>query len=448
VRSITPAKRSTTVFLGFLGLLLLMGVLVVDSGRQARNIADESAALRGEYRHRDDLVDELRTNIYRTSTLMRDYLLEGDDAAAAAQRAELEGLQERNEAILVRYRGMVQTSEQEGVRDLSQYVESYWQFLAPALQWSAAVRNSRGEAFLRESVIPHRNELITLMNQVNKIDQRNTDAGEERVQALHVEFQRRVTVISFFAFLLGVGLAIAVVLHVRSLERDVTQRLNDLQAAQLDLRRLSDRLVNVQEEERRNLSRELHDEIGQSLSAMLMEFGRLEAHLSGSEAYREELASIRKLAEGNVGKVRDLSLLLRPGMLDELGLVPALRWQVREVARRTGLKVTMLADEAEEELPDAYRTCIYRVVQEALHNCVKHSRASQVRVVMSRQEDGLSISVQDNGVGFDPKREKGLGLLGIAERVGQLGGRFHIESQPGNGAVASFHFPAGSRSVA
>jgi signal transduction histidine kinase len=445
--TITPAKRSTSVFLGFVGLLLLMGALAVDSGWQLRNIASDSAALRREYRDRDELLDELRTNAYRASTPMRDYLLASDEAAAAGHRAELEQLQGRNLAILRQYQGMALPSEQDTARDLSRSVEKYWQVLAPALNWSAAMRNSHGAAFLRESIIPHRNELISLMNQLNKIAQRDTEAGEERVQALHSRFQRRVTAISLLAFILGVGLAIAIVLHVRRLERDGIRRLNDLQVARLDLRRLSDRLVTAQEEERRNLSRELHDEVGQSMSAMLMEFGRLESKLAGVEAYREELTSVRELAQGSVGKVRDLSLLLRPAMLDELGLVPALRWQVREVGRRTGLKVTMLADEAEGELPDAYKTCIYRVVQEALHNCVKHARASHVRVVMSRQEDGLSISIQDDGVGFDAKHEKGLGLLGIAERVGRLGGRFHVESKPGSGAVASIHFPLSAKSA-
>jgi hypothetical protein len=186
----TPAKRSTSVFLGFVGLLLLMGALAVDSVRQSRNIAFDTAALRREYRDRDALLDELRTNIYRASTLMRDYFLESDDTVATCQRGELEDLQKRNEAVLLRYRAMVLASEQESARDLNQYAESYWQFLVPALHWNAAA------AFLREFVIPHGNELITLVNQVNKVNQRDTDAGEERVQALHSQFQRRVTTIS------------------------------------------------------------------------------------------------------------------------------------------------------------------------------------------------------------------------------------------------------------
>ena len=155
---------------------------------------------------------------------------------------------------------------------------------------------------------------------------------------------------------------------------------------------------------------------------------------------RDELASVRRLAEENVAKIRNMALLLRPAMLDELGLVPALRWHVREVARRTGLKVKLIADELNDDLPESNRTCIYRVVQEALNNCVKHSKASEVRVVIQRDGEGLSISVQDDGVGFDPAHNKGLGLLGMMERVSGVGGQFHIESQPGHGTILSTYF--------
>ena len=97
----------------------------------------------------------------------------------------------------------------------------------------------------------------------------------------------------------------------------------------------------------------------------------------------------------------------------------------------------MIADKLSDDLSDSYRTCIYRVVQEALNNCVKHSRATEVRVVIRREPDGLCVWVQDNGVGFDPASDKGLGLPGMTERVSYLGGRFHIESQRGQGTILS-----------
>jgi signal transduction histidine kinase len=253
-------------------------------------------------------------------------------------------------------------------------------------------------------------------------------------------FRRRVVIISVFALVLGLILAVVSIRRVQRLEREAKARYEEVEEAQSELRKLSHRLVTAQEEERRNLSRELHDEIGQSMSAMLVELGRLDA-APDSDTRGERLASVRRMAEASVGMVRNMALLLRPSMLDDLGLVAALRWQAREVTRRSGLLVKMVADEIVEDLPDSHRTCLYRVVQEALNNCAKHSQATEVRVVVHRDQDGLSVTVQDDGIGFEPTREKGMGLLGMEERVKRLGGLFSIESEPGNGTVLRVHFP-------
>ncbi len=439
--AIEKLNRPASVLVGFAGLLLLMAALVVDSSRHLRDLASRSAGIRKEYRERDALLDRFRTDVYHAGTLLRDDLFEPTIAAPAGQRSELRDVHERSRATLKRYGQLVLPKERESFQILDQRAESYWQSLSPALAWTAEDKRRLGKSFLRETVIPRRNALIELVGQANALNQRDTDSAEERIQALLAEFQRRLTIISSLALVLGGVLAVAVLVRVRHLEHDATRRFDEVQVARQDLRLLSDRLVKAQEEERRKLSRELHDDVGQSMSALLMELGRLESRLSEVEAVHCLLASIRRLAEDNVAKVRDLSLLLRPSMLDELGLVPALRWQAREVSRRTGLKVRMIADEIEHDLPEAHRTCVYRVVQEALHNCVRHSGGSEVRIVMHHDDHGLFVSVRDNGNGFDRKREKGLGLLGISERVRSLGGRLNIDSRPGEGVVLAAFFP-------
>jgi signal transduction histidine kinase len=436
-----PVSSIRSVLAGFAGLLILMGGLAVDSARQTRDVSVTSAALRKESRDRDSLLDQLRTDTYRSSTLVRDYILEPDDVLAASQKAELQLLRSRVEQSLSHYGENAPQEEKEPVQGLQRHAESYWTSLAPALNWNRIARRQQGELFLRNTIIPGRDELVQFVKQVNALDERALDAAEERLQVVQARFQHRVNTISILSLVLGSILAIVVVRHARHLGMEAAARFNEVLAAREDLRRLSDRLVAVQEEERRNLSRELHDDLGQTMSAMLIELGKLESPLAGSEDHRAELASVRRLAEENVAKVRNMALLLRPAMLDELGMVPALRWHAREVARRTGLKVKMIADEINDDLPDSHRTCIYRVVQEALNNCVKHSKASEVRVVIHRDGEGLSISVQDDGAGFDPEHNKGLGLLGMMERVAGAGGRFHIESQPGRGTTLSIFFP-------
>jgi signal transduction histidine kinase len=432
-----PVSSDRIVLIGFAGLLILMGALAVDSARQMRDVSETSAVLRRESRDRHALLDRLRTDTYRSATLVRDYVLEHDDMHAARQKAELLAVRSRVEDTLNQYAAKAPQEEKDAIQSLMQHAESYWSSLAPALDWNGSARRELGEVIFRNAIVPKRDELVQFVIQVGALDERTLDAAEERIQVVQARFQRRVSAISIVALVLGSVLAIVVVRHVKRLSAEAASRFNEVRGAQEDLKRLSDRLVEVQEEERRSLSRELHDDLGQTMSAMLIELGKAESMPAGSKGRRDELASVRRLAEENVAKIRNMALLLRPAMLDELGLVPALNWHVREVGRRTGLKVKLIADELNDDLPESNRTCIYRVVQEALNNCVKHSKANEVRVVMQRDGEGLSISVQDDGVGFDPERHKGLGLLGMMERVSAIGGRFHIESQPGRGTVLS-----------
>jgi signal transduction histidine kinase len=120
-------------------------------------------------------------------------------------------------------------------------------------------------------------------------------------------------------------------------------------------------------------------------------------------------------------------------MLDDLGLVPALDWQAREVSRRSGIHVKVEAEKVPDSLPDAVRTCVYRVVQETLQNVSRHSGARNATVTVHQTDGSLELTVEDDGHGFDPARTRGLGLLGMEERVKQLGGRLEIQSKPDKG---------------
>jgi signal transduction histidine kinase len=185
---------------------------------------------------------------------------------------------------------------------------------------------------------------------------------------------------------------------------------------------LSHRLVAAQEEERRRVARELHDEVGQALSAVLVELGRLEGRIPvRSQENRAMLSVARELADQATSQVRDMALLLRPSMLDDLGLVPALQWHAREVSRRTGVKVKVAAESVADDIPDEYRTCVYRIVQEAVNNAARHAQASVVRVEARQENNQIRV--------------------GMEERVKKLGGVFRVDSEKGGGAIISVLLP-------
>jgi len=240
----------------------------------------------------------------------------------------------------------------------------------------------------------------------------------------------------------GMWLAVFTIRRVLDLENELTRRYQENERARGELKELSARLVSAQEEERRAISRELHDEVGQSLSALLMEAGNAAARVPAESAeVRRHVDSIRKLAEASVNVIRNMTLLLRPSMLDDFGLAPALEWQAREVSKRTGLRVHVAAEESVGDLPDALKTCIYRVVQEALHNCARHSQARAVKVVVEQESSKIVLTVEDDGRGFDTRRVRGLGLVGMEERVNHLGGVFHVRSRPGAGTKIAVELP-------
>ncbi len=209
------------------------------------------------------------------------------------------------------------------------------------------------------------------------------------------------------------------------------------------MRELSQQLVATQEEERRHLSRELHDHVGQVLTALRMELGSIDRlRAPNDKPLGGAVAEARQLVDNMVRTVRDLALGLRPSMLDDFGLQPALEWHVRDFNRRYGLHADLTVSGQIDDLPDQHRTCVYRIVQEALTNCVKHAAAKSIRVTVKRIGDSLAVAVIDDGVGLKQDEQRtGLGLRGIEERVRDLGGTFTIDSTPAAGTSLHVELP-------
>jgi signal transduction histidine kinase len=240
----------------------------------------------------------------------------------------------------------------------------------------------------------------------------------------------------------GLLLVLGSMAYIVRLDRQTRARYVELARSQHALQQLSARLVDAQETERRAISRELHDEVGQSLGALLVDIGRLSTTLSGGHPeVKVQLDNLKSVAERTFQTVRNIALLLRPSMLDDLGLAAALEWQGREVSRRSEVEVSVESESVPEDLPDEYKIYIYRLVQEALNNAVRHSGARNAKVVVERLEKSIVVRVTDDGRGFDPARSRGMGILGMEERVKHLGGTLRVESQMGKGTAVTADLP-------
>jgi PAS domain S-box-containing protein len=238
-----------------------------------------------------------------------------------------------------------------------------------------------------------------------------------------------------------------------ALVTDITERKRAEEAVEKhrkDLQSLSAQLINAQEAERKRISQELHDQMGQALTAMSINLAAIGKELPSDLAptIRERLAETSTLADQTLEQVRELSLDLRPSMLDDLGLVPTLRWYVNRYAKRLDIEVELEVIDLKERLPAEMETVLYRAVQEALTNVARHGQANKVRIHLERAKSQVSAFIEDNGQGFEAEEvarrtapERGIGLLGIRERVISQGGRFSIQSRPGQGTRLSLEIP-------
>ena len=445
----TPSTGTQTLrllLIGFGGLLLLLAFTGFNTLSVVNRIQTRNESIRRDYLNRDRILEVLRADLYLSGTYVRDLLLEPDASRADLHRAELSAARDRINSMIGAYQGVLSEQERPSFEKFKREVGNYFDSLQPALQWNALQRKEYGYAFMQNSLLPRRMVLVRLADQIGRLNQQQLDAGNERVSALFSQFRTVLVVLLVVTLLGGLLLAMGSIYRILRLERLSTLRFEEVKQARKALQDLSARLVDAQETERRALSRELHDEVGQALSALLLALGNAAAMISPDDnpEVRLQLLDTRRLAERTVAVVRDMCLLLRPSMLDDLGLLPALEWQARETTRTTKLQVSVKAEASLDDLSDENKTCIYRVVQEALHNVVRHAKAKYALIQLRDDGDALHLTVQDDGQGFAPDRQKGIGMLGMEERVKHLNGTFLVHSNPGSGTRIEVRLPHGA----
>jgi signal transduction histidine kinase len=437
----TPVNSRVVLMAGFGGLLMLTALAGADGLRALEQIETSNDRIREEFLLRTRVLERIRSDLYRSGTDVRDYLLEPQPGKAEGHRYTLLETRRDMDAALEQYVHLLSTSEAPAFKALRQELADYWQVLEPTFDWSAAERQRAGYAFLRDEVFPRRTSILSIADQIGRFNEAQLDAGRVGVQQTFRQYRQRLVIAIFLTSGLGFLLAWFSVRKILKLEDTTARHFEEINHARTELKQLSARLLDAQEEERRSISRELHDEVGQSLSGVLVEMANLSNIIRGAGQAEQKADEIKKLLENSIGVVRNMSLLLRPSMLDDLGLVPALQWQAREASKRSSLWVKVDAEHVSDDLGEEYKTCVYRVVQEALHNIVQHANAKNVKVTVVQEPDRLMLSIQDDGSGFNPREERGMGLLGMEERVGSLGGRLSIESVKGEGTVLRVVLP-------
>ena len=441
-----PSSRLRWVILAVSGALLS---LLLASGALAIHFLREMHAQQQTVTHalseRTQMLAGVWLSVQKYNEAVRQFVSESNQARDRAARQHLDELTLQIVSDFQRYPDDRDTTE-AALLDEMQNV-----FTQQRTLYISVLRAAPGERARPADAAPS-HHLVSLQQQIldwsGRLQAWNGERLQHADQALVTQFgnlQRGLSEALTIAFGSGFLLVLVSMIYIARLERQTRHRYVQLARSQHELQRLSARLLDAQETERRSISRELHDEIGQALGALLVDIGRLSGTLAQDRPeVGRQLEGMKSLTERTFQSVRNIALLLRPSMLDDLGLVAALEWQGREVSRRSEIEVAVESDDVPEDLPDEYRICIYRLVQEALNNAVRHSGARNAKVTVGRSAQSIVVRVSDEGRGFDPSRTRGLGMLGMEERVKRLGGTFTVQSEPGQGATlrAELPFPA------
>jgi signal transduction histidine kinase len=440
---------------GLASLLLLVVYSVWTASEKAQAIYTRLDKLNSHHREVEAKLRRLRSDVHLSGIFIRDYLLDTEREHAPEYQEQLASFRSANQATLVELRALAADEDEERIDKLQSQLDEYWRAFEPIINWTPYEKMTQSLPFLRRAVIPRRGAVLEIMAEIETLNNENLAAEGAEVSRQTQQFRDELYGLLWRAVAFGAVVALVFVIRLRVLEDRSHRQKEAALDAERHLRELSQQLVAAQEEERRKLSRELHDHVGQMLTALRMELGRVDRISVGNSRLAAAVAECRQLVDEMVRIVRDLALGLRPSMLDDIGLQPALEWQARDFSRRYGVPVDLEVTGDLDALGDQHRTCVYRVVQEALTNTIRHARATRVVISVRSGNDHLTLSVTDNGVGVPstppgagPVKTSGLGLRGIAERVRELDGTVDLTSVEGRGSTLTIKLPLAPTEVA
>jgi signal transduction histidine kinase len=431
---------------GFILIVALWVGAIVDLAFRVREVDRQLDAMTDRFIRTEDALQTIRTTVLLAAIDWRDAFLDLEPGQLDYYRGQLASHREEGTRRLAELRIAEEASSaRDAVAALEREVNAYWAGVLPLVGQSAPRQAADVRRILNERVIPKRAQVIRIVQQVQQINRARLQRQQRETANVYARAQARVAATGGIATLLSLVVGALVFTHVTSLERQLRAELAANAAITADLHRLSTRLVRAQEDERRLIARELHDEVGQALTAVKLQLAVVRRH--GPPASHGAVDEARDTVDAALQSARHLSRLLHPPMLDDMGLAAAVEWYLRSYAERTGIAAAFEHAGTERRASPEIETCLYRVVQEATTNVAKHAHAANCRVYLQRLPSSVVLTVEDDGGGFDatsPQNAQagGLGLLGIKERVEGFRGLFHLETAPGHGTRLTVELPA------
>ena len=425
------------LILGF-GLTLVLWLVTGYQLTQSMAAAEtQAAAIAARYVQSQDLLATLRARILGASGTARDALLDRTEQPLETSVTLLETRVQGIESTVGAYVTVMGSAEEQALlMRLRQEAGEFGRGVRAALADAPTV-DGRGR--FRAEVLPRREAALNATEALQSLNRSAFVQYRKDLADVHSAAEQATRQQLGWALLCGLGIAVAATIYAGRLEKRLVSQLIEDALKTRALQDLSIKMIRAQEDERRRIAHELHDEIGQALTAIKVELSLAQRATAGVSPKLLEPA--QAITDGALHTVRDLSQLLHPAVLDDLGLPEAVDSYLREFSRRFGIRTDLTVEGLATRLPADVEVAAYRMMQEALTNVARHARATRCQVGLVRTDDRFEILVRDDGEGFNPADaerpggRRGLGLIGMRERALQLAGVVTIDSAPGRGTV-------------
>jgi signal transduction histidine kinase len=410
-------------------------------------IRDDADSVAIRYTRAQDQLATLRGQLLSDSVRARDALFDPRPATLASQRSAIEASNRAVRETLDRYEPFLDAAaERPRIGKLRVEVERFHAALLSVIDDAVSREPGAIREVLDSNVVPQRESAFAVIEEVERgnrvafIEQQAVVRETHRVA--EADSRRRLGI----ALVIGLGVLLLTSLYAWRLEERLRRQMVRDAKLSTELQQTAAKVLNAQEEERRTIARELHDEVGQVLTAIRVELDVAQRALESEGRSAAMLAEAQTITNGAVQTVRNLAQLLHPAALDDLGLPAVIDASLRGLARRYNIRGEFHQSNLPPRLPREVELAAYRIVQEGLTNIAKHAQATECHVRLTRLTDRLLLEVEDNGIGFvddtdRPIVARGLGLVSVRERAVRLGGTFNILSNPGEGTRLIVTFP-------
>jgi signal transduction histidine kinase len=442
----SPSRR---LWLGLCVTLAIFAIFATYTVREIRWLQDFQVNVVQRNRKASLELLRLQDDTYQLAVSLRDMTLPESRYPISYWKGEFSRLRDdMNTALAAEVQFAAHTSaSDEQRRQLRDVLDAFWSLADEAFDLAGGGHEDSARYLVRSQLEEQRETISRVVSQLLRMnDQAQQEAGL-RVSLVYGKVSRDILLLIGVLFLVALGTGLYTVQANRKTFERLHHLAEKLQSQSEQMRTLSWKLIEVQEQTLRHVARDLHDHFGQILTAIGLTLGRAgrKAAENNDAVFVQDVRDVKRIVEDTLQSVRDESQIFRPAILDDFGLQQTLEWFVEQFTRQTGVQVHWQGELADGIFPPEAAIHVYRIVQEALSNVARHSGAREAWVTLGEKENQLDLEIRDNGVGFetDTKRtaSHGIGLVGMRERAEHLQGSFSIRSAPNAGTTVNVRVP-------